>query len=62
MNQPGVWILGGVKTASREAGLGIVVEYAGASGPPRWQAPSPFVWDYTVFGGRAPRRRSRTDA
>jgi FtsP/CotA-like multicopper oxidase with cupredoxin domain len=54
MNQPGVWILGGVKTANREAGLGVVVEYAGATGPPRWQAPVPSVWDYTVFGGRDP--------
>ncbi len=54
MTQPGVWVLGGVKTASREAGLGIVVEYAGATGPPRWQAPAPFVWDYTLFGGRNP--------
>jgi len=54
MNQPGVWILGGVRTAHRDAGLGIVVEYAGASGPPRWQPPPPFVWDYTVFGGHAP--------
>ena len=35
------------------AGLGIVVEYAGASGPPRWQPPPPFAWDYTVFGGTA---------
>ncbi len=56
MNQPGVWVLGGVKTASREAGLGIVVEYAGASGPPQWRTPSPFVWDYTAFGGSAPAR------
>ena len=54
MNQPGVWILGGVKTASREAGLGVVVEYAGETGTPRWDAPSPFAWDYTVFGGRVP--------
>jgi FtsP/CotA-like multicopper oxidase with cupredoxin domain len=53
MNRPGVWVLGAVKTASREEGLGIVVEYAGEGGPPRWQAPSPFVWDYTAFGGRA---------
>ena len=53
MNQPGVWVLGGVKTASREAGLGIVVEYAGESGPPQWRPPSPFAWDYTAFGGGA---------
>ena len=53
MNQPGVWVLGGVKTVSREAGLGIVVEYGGETGAPRWQPPPPFVWDYTVFGVKA---------
>ncbi len=50
MNRPGVWVLGGLKTPQREAGLGIVVEYADTSGPPRWAPPLPFVWDYTAFG------------
>jgi hypothetical protein len=25
-------------------GMGIAVEYAGQPGPPRWEAPPPFVW------------------
>jgi FtsP/CotA-like multicopper oxidase with cupredoxin domain len=54
MNRPGVWVLGAVRTAQREAGLGIVVEYADASGPPRWLPPPPFTWDYTQFGPAVP--------
>jgi FtsP/CotA-like multicopper oxidase with cupredoxin domain len=30
--------------------MGIVIEYAGASGAPRWLAPSKQAWDYTIFG------------
>ena len=50
MNRPGVWVCGAVKAAARTAGLGIVVEYAGSTGPPRWEEPPPRPWDYTVFG------------
>jgi FtsP/CotA-like multicopper oxidase with cupredoxin domain len=50
MNRPGVWVMGAVKAAQREAGLGIVVEYAGENGPARWLPPPPFEWDYTRFG------------
>jgi len=52
MDRPGVWTLGGVRAADRARGLGIVVEYAGASGPPQWVEPSPRPWDYTLFGAR----------
>ena len=34
--------------------MGVVVEYAGQSGKPRWSAPGSFRWDYTRFG--RPRR------
>jgi len=51
MNHPGVWILGETRDAQRGAGMGIVVEYAGEQGPPRWTTPAPFTWDYTLFGG-----------
>ena len=51
MNQPGVWILGDVRNDYRTGGMGIVIEYAGEQGPPRWEPPRPFVWDYGVFGG-----------
>jgi FtsP/CotA-like multicopper oxidase with cupredoxin domain len=43
MRRPGVWILG-------DNGMGIVVEYAGASGKPVWTQPPAFKWDYTRFG------------
>lgn len=50
MNQPGVWILGATDDHDREHGMGIVIEYAGQSGEPRWTPPSAEKWDYTVFG------------
>lgn len=51
MNSPGVWAFGEVDQAQRAGGLGIVVEYAGTQGPPRWEPPSAGPWDYTIFGG-----------
>jgi FtsP/CotA-like multicopper oxidase with cupredoxin domain len=58
MNQPGVWILGEVDDHVRNAGMGVVVEYANRTGPAQWAAPSGFRWDYTIFGrpGEAPAR------
>lgn len=53
MNRPGVWILGELKTEQRAAGMGIVVEYAGAEGAPRWEPARPFVWSYAAFSGTA---------
>lgn len=50
MNQPGIWILGATENRDREAGMGIVVEYANTSGEPSWLAPQPEIWDYTIFG------------
>ncbi len=53
MNAPGVWVLGATNDSDREAGMGVVVEYAGQSGPPVWRPPpndgSP-RWDYCAFG------------
>ena len=54
MNNPGVWILGTPKNDDRANGMGIVVEYAGKTGPPVWIAPPKSVWDYTVFGDSRP--------
>jgi len=48
MTHPGVWILGDVGD-DRQNGMGIVVEYAGATGKPRWIAPLKSTWDYTAF-------------
>ncbi len=50
MDTPGVWVLGSTNAESRKMGLGIVVEYAGASGAPVWNDPQPEAWDYTQFG------------
>ena len=50
MNNPGIWILGTPKDDDRKNGMGIVVEYAGRKGEPRWIAPAKKAWDYTQFG------------
>jgi FtsP/CotA-like multicopper oxidase with cupredoxin domain len=50
MNAPGVWVLGELNDRQRDAGLGIVVEYADQRGPFQWLPPPPFTWDYTAFG------------
>ncbi|HEY2014160.1 MAG TPA: multicopper oxidase domain-containing protein [Bryobacteraceae bacterium] len=50
MKNPGVWILGTPKDDDRKNGMGIVVEYAGKSGAPRWVKPPKKPWDYTLFG------------
>jgi FtsP/CotA-like multicopper oxidase with cupredoxin domain len=50
MNRPGVWILGATDDHDRQAGMGVVIEYAGQPGTPVWMAPSSERWDYTAFG------------
>lgn len=54
MNRPGVWILGETRTAQREAGLGIAIEYAGQPGPPRWAPTATSGWSYLTFGSPNP--------
>jgi FtsP/CotA-like multicopper oxidase with cupredoxin domain len=49
MDAPGMWVFGATQDAMRLMGMGTVVEYAGASGDPVWQAPQPAPWDYTIF-------------
>jgi FtsP/CotA-like multicopper oxidase with cupredoxin domain len=53
MSSPGVWVLGDVGE-DRFRGMGIVVEYAGATGRPQWQDPPAWSWDYTMFGRPGP--------
>jgi len=54
MNHPGVWVLGDTADDDRDGGMGVVVEYAGASGKPQWQAPpAGFKWDYRRFADPA---------
>ncbi len=50
MNQPGVWIFGCTDDAARNGGMGIVVEYEGQTGKPRWITPTRTRWDYTILG------------
>ncbi len=52
MDAPGIWIFGEEDDRQRANGAGIVIEYAGATGPAQWVKPAPFVWDYTAFGGK----------
>jgi FtsP/CotA-like multicopper oxidase with cupredoxin domain len=49
MKHPGIWVMGDVVDEDRARGMGIVVEYAGAAGKPRWVKPKPFRWDYRRF-------------
>ena len=50
MKMPGVWVMGDLADDDRTRGMGIVVEYAGKSGKPKWVKPNPHRWDYTIFG------------
>ncbi|HEX3569391.1 MAG TPA: multicopper oxidase domain-containing protein [Acidobacteriaceae bacterium] len=50
MNNPGVWILGEPTDLIRNAGLGVLVEYANQHKEPQWIKPSTLIWDYTQFG------------
>lgn len=50
MNRPGVWILGATDEATRNAGLGVVIEYANQHREPLWTAQPGVFWDYTPFG------------
>jgi FtsP/CotA-like multicopper oxidase with cupredoxin domain len=57
MSNPGIWVLGDLADEDRQAGMGIVVEYAGRTGDPQWTPAPPFRWDYRVFadpGGTPP--------
>jgi FtsP/CotA-like multicopper oxidase with cupredoxin domain len=49
MNAPGVWVLGEVRKHVQAAGMGIVFEYADATGKPVWNQPDDLVWDYKQF-------------
>lgn len=49
MDNPGVWILGAPEDPVRNAGLGVVVEYANQNSQPKWLKPSTLRWDYLQF-------------
>jgi FtsP/CotA-like multicopper oxidase with cupredoxin domain len=57
MNNPGVWVFGSLDDKERASGMGVVVEYANATGEPQWhpmQTDSMMMWDYLQFGLNAP--------
>ena len=55
MNNPGVWVMGAPEDPIREAGLGIILEYANQHKPPQWIKPTNLRWNYTLFGDASPR-------
>jgi FtsP/CotA-like multicopper oxidase with cupredoxin domain len=50
MTHPGAWVMGDLDDDDRRHGMGIIVEYAGHRGRPRWVKPVQFRWDYSVIG------------
>jgi FtsP/CotA-like multicopper oxidase with cupredoxin domain len=49
MDRPGLWILGEVRKHIQASGMGIVIEYADATGKPNWTQPEELVWNYNQF-------------
>jgi FtsP/CotA-like multicopper oxidase with cupredoxin domain len=49
MNNAGAWVLGEVKKHIQSAGMGIVIEYAGATQKPAWTQPETLIWNYSQF-------------
>jgi FtsP/CotA-like multicopper oxidase with cupredoxin domain len=57
MTNPGVWILGAIRASERMDGrMGVVVEYAGCAGIPKWKDPPLRPWDYTLFAEEYPQQ------
>lgn len=54
MKNPGIWIMGDLADDDRGKGMGIVVEYSGRTGKPKWIKPAAYRWDYTIFGKQEP--------
>jgi FtsP/CotA-like multicopper oxidase with cupredoxin domain len=52
MDHPGIWVLGDLDDGDRGHGMGIIVEYAGATGAPQWAKPPSSKWEYSRFGDR----------
>jgi len=62
MNKPGVWVLGDVRKHVQAAGMGIVVEYSGATGKPTWNQPEELVWNYPQFAASTSLATNALDA
>ena len=53
MSNPGAWVLGEVRKHVQSTGMGVVVEYASASGKPIWIQPESLTWSYQQFASPA---------
>jgi len=62
MKSPGVWVLGEVRKHVQAAGMGIVVEYANATGAPKWMQPPDLIWDYSQFSAQTGAAPATEDA
>jgi len=63
MNNPGIWIMGATDDKERASGMGIVFEYAGQTGQPRWLPPSSNAaphWDAPNGSRSSPPRNPST--
>ena len=54
MDAPGVWVLGEASKEFRDAGTGVVVEYAGRTGKPLEPDATNLQWDYRKFADSMP--------
>jgi FtsP/CotA-like multicopper oxidase with cupredoxin domain len=54
MKSPGVYVFGEARKDFRDAGMGIVVEYAGRNEKPHQPGEMTLAWDYRAFGDAAP--------
>ena len=52
MNNPGNWIMGEPTDLVRDAGCGVVIEYANQHKKADWVKPASMLWDYTIFGNK----------
>lgn len=50
MGAPGAWVLGEPQKSFRDAGMGIIIEYAGRAGKPQEPGTEKLAWDYRIFG------------
>jgi FtsP/CotA-like multicopper oxidase with cupredoxin domain len=58
MAASGVWVLGEARKDFRDAGMGVVVEYAGQTGKPQEPRVDRLEWDYRNFGDPVPAPRA----
>jgi FtsP/CotA-like multicopper oxidase with cupredoxin domain len=58
MDAPGVWVLGEPRKDFRDAGMGVVIEYAGRAEKPQAPNSGSLQWNYRNFGDQVPAARA----